>query len=553
MKGPMRDAVIDGIERLRRRCRWVRGADVFLEVWFVASLAAASLLLLDRLAFEFGLASPHVRAWPPVAAAFGVAFLSAVTGGIVAMSRRIATSAVAWQVDKVTGGEERLLTTVELAGNGAASLFAPALFQQAAAEVGRVEGRRVYPSPAVGYRSGVLLAMITGGFLVAYPPVVAPPPVADFSIDFRRGAAPLDVVVEDASIGVIDTREWDFGDGQIASGRVVAHRYSQSGRYTVTLTVRGPGGTDVAAKRNLVEVLDARSPVADFSADPVRGRSPLKVRFTNRSSNAAAFEWDFGDGRRSTAPEPDHVYESAGVYTVTLTATNDFGRDVVAKRNFIKVVDADAPLAEFRANPRKGAARLEVQFDDLSEGRVTEWLWDFGDPNVPSENTSRERNGFHSYGFPGKYTVRLRVKGPGGEDEMVKEHYIEVEGDGEGGGGKGSGNSSAEKDPAKGTKPPDPKGAGDTPGRNPFDKKTERPKTDLVPVGVDAPFKDKPLFEKDKQVMGGTENGGGTGETKYDDAYRRYQRAAEDAMEREQIPPSLRDYVKQYFEAIRPK
>lgn len=42
--------------------------------------------------------------------------------------------------------------------------------------------------------------------------------------------------------GSIVSYEWDFGDGNNASGRVVNHIYSQPGEYTVTLTVTDNDG-----------------------------------------------------------------------------------------------------------------------------------------------------------------------------------------------------------------------------------------------------------------------------------------------------------------------
>jgi len=548
----VRDAVLTQLGRLRRRYRWVRGADVFLEAWFVLSLAAASLFMIDRLAFEFGLAAPHVTTPAPVIAGFAAALVLALIGAGVVMVRRVSPSSLAWRVDKAIGSHERLLTSVELACDGAGSVFAPALFQQAAADMEKADATRVFPAAPVGYRGGIALALMAGGFVIAFPPVLAPAPIADFSVDVRRGAAPLDIVADDASIGIIERREWDFGDGMIAEAKVISHRYAKPGRYTISLTVRGPGGVDVEKKKNFIEVLDARSPVAEFAAQPVRGRAPLQVYFANQSSNAAAFEWDFGDKTRSGTAEPSHVYSEPGVYSVTLTAINAFGRDVVAKRNFIKVAGPDAPLADFRANPRKGTAMLGVQFEDQTDGKATEWEWDFGDVSLPSENSSRDRNPHHVYRFPGKYTVRLRVKGPGGEDEAVKERYIEVESEGDSGGGKGPNAADQNSEPKSGSKQGNPKGAGDTPGKDPFGAKTDRPDVKLEPASVKPHTTDGPLFPKEKPVFdpGGA---GGTGDSKYAPAYEKYQRAAEDAMEREQIPPSLRTYVKQYFEAIRPK
>ncbi|MBD3297216.1 MAG: PKD domain-containing protein, partial [candidate division Zixibacteria bacterium] len=50
-------------------------------------------------------------------------------------------------------------------------------------------------------------------------------------------------------------------------------------------------------------------------------------------------DWDFGDGGTSTAQNPTHSYNSAGTYTVTLTATNACGSDQEVKTNYITVTE----------------------------------------------------------------------------------------------------------------------------------------------------------------------------------------------------------------------
>jgi PKD repeat protein len=55
--------------------------------------------------------------------------------------------------------------------------------------------------------------------------------------------------------------------------------------------------------------------------------------FTNNSTGTEPLSlvWDFGDTFTSTLRNPTHNYAAAGTYTVTLTATNNFGRDTVSQ------------------------------------------------------------------------------------------------------------------------------------------------------------------------------------------------------------------------------
>ena len=69
----------------------------------------------------------------------------------------------------------------------------------------------------------------------------------------------------------------------------------------------------------------AGPPQASGVASVTAGQAPLKVTFTNNSSNADMFQWDFGDGTTTTTDKSDevvtHNYTKAGAYTTILTAT----------------------------------------------------------------------------------------------------------------------------------------------------------------------------------------------------------------------------------------
>ncbi|MBL7689985.1 MAG: PKD domain-containing protein [Flavipsychrobacter sp.] len=48
-----------------------------------------------------------------------------------------------------------------------------------------------------------------------------------------------------------------------------------------------------------------------------------KTCFKATTTGATAYLWEFGDGTRSSQPEPCHVYSTAGTFTVRLTLNND--------------------------------------------------------------------------------------------------------------------------------------------------------------------------------------------------------------------------------------
>ena len=78
------------------------------------------------------------------------------------------------------------------------------------------------------------------------------------------------------------------------------------------------------------------------------------------------------------------------------------------------------PVSDFSADYFSGSAPLNVQFSDLTSGRITSWHWDFGDGF-----TSTDQNPFHQYG-EGKYNVSLMTSNSVGYNATVKTNYISV-------------------------------------------------------------------------------------------------------------------------------
>jgi PKD repeat protein len=99
----------------------------------------------------------------------------------------------------------------------------------------------------------------------------------------------------------------------------------ESGTWLMQLAAFKPAGTNSA-------------PVASFAGAPLSGNAPLTVRFTDASTNAPmSWSWTFGDGGTSTAQNPEHIYSTAGTYTISLTATNGFGSDTSTKTGYVTV------------------------------------------------------------------------------------------------------------------------------------------------------------------------------------------------------------------------
>ncbi|MCP3918338.1 MAG: PKD domain-containing protein, partial [bacterium] len=199
-----------------------------------------------------------------------------------------------------------------------------------------------------------------------------------------------------------------------------AHLYTSPGTYTVSLTVSGPGGSDVRTRTNYITVSHP-APTADFVGTPLSGVAPLTVQFTDQSTGTITSRlWTFGDGGSSPSTHPSHQYTTPGTYTVVLLVSGPGGADTRTRTSYITVLDAP-PVANFSGSPLTGTEPLTVSFTDQSTGNVTSRLWDFGDGQ-----TSAATNPNHPYPLADTYTVSLTVTGPGGSDSRVRWGYVTV-------------------------------------------------------------------------------------------------------------------------------
>ena len=166
----------------------------------------------------------------------------------------------------------------------------------------------------------------------------APPLIADFSGAPLSGIIPLTVQFTDLSTGGATTWSWLFGDGAFSTARNPAHTYQTGGSFTVSLTASNSSGPNTRARTDYIVVTTAvLLPIVDFTASPLNGNAPLTVQFTDRSTGATSWLWDFGDGTSSNLPSPSHTYQGAGSYWVSLKGMNSAGMDTKVAPNYVTV------------------------------------------------------------------------------------------------------------------------------------------------------------------------------------------------------------------------
>ncbi len=115
----------------------------------------------------------------------------------------------------------------------------------------------------------------------------------------------------------------------------------------MTLTATNSAGSDTETKVGYITVAPLQPPVAEFFGGRTTVEEGQSVDFADLSSNnPTSWSWTFEGGTPSTSTEqhPFVIYNTAGTYTVTLTATNSAGSDTEMKTDYITVNPGVLPL-----------------------------------------------------------------------------------------------------------------------------------------------------------------------------------------------------------------
>ena len=207
--------------------------------------------------------------------------------------------------------------------------------------------------------------------------------------------------------GTIVNYEWQFGDGQTATGISVTHIYSMAGLYTVRLIITDISGCkDTLIKVNYIRI---NGPTAAFSIP--NGGSCLNnlVTFIDQSTDdginpITTWIWNYGDGSADTLSSPPfmHFYTVPGSYHVTLKTIDVLG--CTDSSLSIQTIVISNPIAAFSQSDTIVCPFININFTNSSTGPNLTYLWNFGDGN-----TSIAMSPVHGYANEGTYLVRLNI------------------------------------------------------------------------------------------------------------------------------------------------
>ena len=248
-------------------------------------------------------------------------------------------------------------------------------------------------SGPLGARTNMVFNYIT------ISPPIPPAPVAAFSASPTNGSNPLLVNFTDASTGIFTNHAWTFGDGGTSSLASPSYTYSNSGVYSVTLTVSGPGGSGITNFSNLITVtnlvpvpptVNILRPAGGMLYPPVTNLTITVVAdaISNDSTPITNIEF-FVDGTKfgQTTSNPGTnllLNPTLGSHVVTARATDALGATNTSAAATIIIGAKNSPLGNWEvtiSGADKGAQFLNFQ-DDFTASAYGIRLKTFGRESI---------------------------------------------------------------------------------------------------------------------------------------------------------------------------
>jgi len=232
------------------------------------------------------------------------------------------------------------------------------------------------------------------------------------------------------------TIEWDFGDGEYATGTLSPnHVYTEGGLYTLILMISDDEG---AVGWDMLTLTVTAGPTAAFTWSPEPQDEGSPVQFadasTYSSAEIVAWDWDFGGYGASTSQNTSFAFMDNGPFDVCLTVTDDDGStdtiyQTVTTCNVAPVLEnITAPVDPVEVGTPITAS---ANFSDAGTLDTHTALWNWGG-NTTSAGIVTETDGFgsvtgnHSYNEAGVYTLILTVEDDDGDLVTSEFRYIVV-------------------------------------------------------------------------------------------------------------------------------
>ncbi len=131
--------------------------------------------------------------------------------------------------------------------------------------------------------------------------------------------------------GNITSWQWDFGNGNTSNIQNPVNTYPSAGTYNVNLTVTSNSGCAAST----TNPIDVSIPIAGFTINSTSLLPGEPIQFSDQSTGAQGWQWDFGGAGTSTLQDPEFIFSTEGTYTVIQVVTNQYNCSDTARTDVV--------------------------------------------------------------------------------------------------------------------------------------------------------------------------------------------------------------------------
>jgi serine protease len=166
------------------------------------------------------------------------------------------------------------------------------------------------------------------------------------------------------SVADADSYLWSNG----ANGKTIS--VNSAGTYSVSVTSNSPLCQSSSSPLLVTVKPNPLSKFAITNGGELKVLTPIS--FTDQSTGATSWAWDFGDGQKSDLPNPTNTYKSIKDFNVSLTVTSANGCQNLSAQK-ISIITALEDIIEntfsIYPNPTSGS-KLMIKFNTLDDSPV---------------------------------------------------------------------------------------------------------------------------------------------------------------------------------------
>jgi gliding motility-associated-like protein len=207
---------------------------------------------------------------------------------------------------------------------------------------------------------------------------------------------------------------WLFGDGNSDTSTNPLHSYISTGNYPVKLLLKSAGNCSDSFTKTITVL---QQPNVKYGVnDSAQCLKANLFQFSNSTTGAISYKWDFGDGNSDTSQNPNHIYLSTGIFNTKLISQSAGG---CSDTSNLTLTVLEVPKVAFSVNDTSqllsGNSFIFSNLTNCKPASSTcKYMWDFGDSK--SDTLS---NPTHNYSAVGKYNVLLTSTSTNGCKDTV--------------------------------------------------------------------------------------------------------------------------------------